>query len=78
MTARRPPRWPARWLDASSFALGVLTEALAELQRTRPARKLAPARLAAPTAPIQIDSATRRPRSPRRRPPSRRARRPKP
>jgi hypothetical protein len=74
MTARRP----TRWLDAGSFALGVLTEALAELRRTRPAPRLAPGRAAGPAVPIQIDSATRRPRAPRRRPPARRARRPKP
>jgi hypothetical protein len=78
MTARRPPRWPARWFDAGSFALGVLTEALAELRRTRPARRSALERPAASAAPIQIDSAPRRPRPTRRRPPVRGARRPKP
>jgi hypothetical protein len=74
MKARRP----TRWLDAGSFALGVLTEALAELRRARPAPLPAPGREAAPAVPIQIDSATRRPGSPRRRPLARRARRPKP
>jgi hypothetical protein len=70
MTARRP----ARWLDAGSFALGVLTEALVELRRTRSA----PARPAAAAAPIQIESAMRRPRPTRRRPSVRGARRRKP
>jgi hypothetical protein len=69
MTTRRP----VRWLDAGSFALGVLTEALAELRRARPAP-----RPAAPAAPIRIESATRRPRPTRRRPSVRGARRRKP
>jgi hypothetical protein len=74
MTRRRP----RRWLDAGSFALGVLTEALAVLRRTGAASRRAPGRAAAPAVPIQIDSATRQPGRARRRPPARRARRPKP
>lgn len=74
MTTRRP----VRWLDAGSFALGVLTEALAELRRSRTGRPPAPARPAAAAAPIQIESAIRRPRPTRRRPSIRGARRRKP
>jgi len=63
---------PERWLDAGSFALGVLTEALAQLRRRpTPARAVSPA----PAPPLVIDPA-RRPARPRtRRPTARRPRR---
>ena len=50
-------RRPDRWLDVGSFALGVLTEALAQLRRTPAPGLAAPP---APAPPVRIDPARRR------------------
>jgi len=69
-------RRPGRWLDVSSFALGVLAEALAHLRAEKRRAQLAiapPAPPAAPGAPPRpID-----PAGPRRRAPSARSPRPR-
>jgi hypothetical protein len=75
VTAAGRRRRPKRWLDVGSFALGVLTEALAQLRRRPTVVRAVPR---PPSTPVVMDPARRTARPRPRRPPARGTRRPEP